>query len=92
MKAEEILKLADLESRIADAVSYTCYEKGDVLMVNKQGEFAKVEAHKVSGRKYQGWTECLCTENLHTLIGDDDTSDDGLEEARKIVAWMREQK
>lgn len=91
MTKQEILKLEDLQSRIADAVAYTYYDKGEVIMVNNKGEFAKVESSKISGRKYQGWNECVCTDNLHKLIGDEDTSDDGLIEAGKIVAWMREQ-
>lgn len=92
MKAEEILKLDDLQTRVASAIEYNYVEKGDVLMVNNKGEFAKVEADRVSGRKFQGWVECMCAENLESAIGLGDTSEDGLAEADKIINWMREQR
>lgn len=90
---KNILNNPNLVNNIAEAVAYNFIEKGDVLMVHKNGDFSKVSQDKVAGRKYQGWVECLSTETLEQLIGIDvETSSDGVKEAEVIANWMRNQK
>ena len=79
--------------KLAEALEYTFIENGDCLMVHKNGDFSKISSDKVSGRKFQGWTECVCAETLESLLGINiETSEDGIKEAEIVSNWMKSQK
>ncbi|MBX7047238.1 MAG: hypothetical protein K1X86_15520 [Ignavibacteria bacterium] len=89
---QKTIQIENLISKLAEALEYNVINSGECLMVHRNsGDFAKVEASKISGRKNQGWIECVCADTLESLLGLVETSDDGIKEATVIANWMREQ-
>lgn len=87
-----ILNSATLTATIAEAVAYNEVGNGTALMIhNNSHEFQLVSADRIRARVAQGWSEAVSYATLVSLGVNGETSDDGMEEAAKIAAWMREQ-
>ena len=91
MTSSEILNSPTLVEDIAGAIGYSFIKGHSILVHKKSGDFKKADADSIGYMvANQGWIECVSAETLKNLLGFDvKTSDDGLVEAEKIVAWMR---
>lgn len=77
---------------LAEAIAYSEISGTESIMMHKStGEFALVPSARVAAREAQGWAECVSPETLDALGISGETSDDGMEEAGKIIAWMQQQ-
>ena len=93
MKTLEILNSQDLAANIAGAVGYSEITGDESLLVHiNSGEFKMVGQDRVGYMvSNQGWTECVSRDNMVSILGLGETSDDGMIEGEKIATWMRTQ-
>jgi hypothetical protein len=77
---------------IAEAVGYGEINSGNAIMYKANtNEWALVEGGKVAARTAQGWVEAVSAATIDSLGLIGETSDEGTEEAGKIVEWMKSQ-
>lgn len=75
-------------SEIADQIAYSVISHDDALYV-KRNEFKLGKIAKADAYLNQGWT--LCLSRLSDVIGEGETSEDGIAEATKVNEWMNAQ-
>lgn len=88
-----LLNSPSLKQILAEGLEYNVIG-GNSLYLHKDGDSTMLLSPKdlqSQGWKYTGSTMIVSNDTLVALIGDGETSDDGIKEAEVVAAWMLNQ-